>query len=251
MKKENQYIKYIQSKIQNQIPDENPDITNILYPEEAENEKTIHESFEAQKCESSFFSFYPYPKPPFDKQFYSSKAERIALTRSNFVERKKSLQQRMRIIIFIDIVLFLFIMGIIYPALRKIQTSGRIGNYRFSISQNIAILQSQQEKMALDIIVKVERMADDPRFYAESATQTKSDDSVVFFTQFRYNGKIVGKEQRMLHNNSISYFIFSIPYSKLFQKKSSKYAISNNNLNINIKIGQMQRKFYLSILQER
>ena len=223
-------------EIQNQINiEEELDISSILWPDS--------ESAQDLSGESGFFCFHS--TPPFNRapEFYSSKTERIALTRPNKRTSKKALQRRMRIIIFIDIILFMVIMGAIYPALRKIQTSGRIYNYRFHISLGPPKSDLQAKPAALDVIVKVERTAN----FTEDA-----DSRGIFWAQFGHNGKIFSKEQRMLPDAPVSYFVFSVPSRQLLRRaaKNAKYIKRHQSLDVHIKVGKIQKKFYLPIVVE-
>ena len=205
-------------------------INNILEPDKARPDIPV-----PVWVEQDFILQHPYPRPLLDNQleFFSSKEERIQVARPRYITDKRVMQKRMRIIILVDIVLFIVILGVIYPALLKLQSSGRLNDYRFSLSQSL-----DQENAVLNIVTKIEQLARDRR-------------NTEFTIRISYQGRQLLQEIRPLPDSPVSYALFLIPSQQLQPDQTSRSdtRFHNNRFDIVVQIGPTQKQFFLPLPQ--
>ncbi|WGK70205.1 hypothetical protein P0082_04915 [Candidatus Haliotispira prima] len=223
------------------------DISDILDPDRSAGSTSQTEG----PAEQDFIVYHPYPRPLLNNQpeFHSSGAERMMLAKPRLpnMAGRKAVQRRMRIIVLADIVLFIVILGVIYPSLRKIQSSGKLGGYRFnlSLSQNQKQAPDQEflNQEHLNIVVKTEQLAGNFR------TEDYSEGSESFFIRFSHMERTLLEDSRALPQMDapVNYALFTIPFRDIPAAQKGE----DNGLDIIIRIGQDQRKFYLHIPQPK
>ena len=220
------------------------DIKNILNPEEAKITATLDEQILEEEY---FIQQYSHSKPLLNNklEFFSSKEERMQLSKPHLADmaNKKSMQKRMRFIILADIVLFIVILGVIYPSLRNLQTNGKLNGYRFSLKQSL-----DQKAAILNVVAKIERLAQ-----SWQQTQQKQYEQEKFQIEIKYRGQLLLQEERPMPkiDSPVSYALFLVPYQKLLESNKSKPKPSNDGLGLDIRIqaGGKEKQFFLQLPQ--
>ena len=216
---------------------EDIDISGILNPDE----DNVHSSV-LVPLKQDFIIHHSGSRPLLNGQleFFSSKEERMQATESHLavnIASKKAAQKRMRIIILVDIVLFIAILGVVYPSLHKLQTSAKLAGYRFSLSSHF-----EHKSAAWNIVAKIEQQA--------QSVQENTE----FTVSIDYQEKPLLQEKRFLPSvdSPISYALFHIPYRALLmthgKAKAGGYKIKKpSGLDITIQVGQEQKKLFVRI----
>ncbi len=218
------------------------DLRDILQPELAENDGALQE-----KDLSEIIVYHPHERPLVNHQpeFFSSRSERMRVARPRRLDLngKKAMQKRMRIIILIDIVLFMVILGVVYPSLRELQASGRLAGYHFRLSQSIEKVDNMADAR-INILLKIEQLA------GRQALKDAAVDS--FDIRVRYRGHLLLEEEQYLpqHDSPVSYALFTVDYREIiaFKREGKKKEKANSEgLDIMIRIGEAEKPFFLQL----
>ncbi len=252
-----------------------PDIREILHPKCAETTVDLtamniltgseapdtlasgyRDGIPGGECE--FLTIFPHPRPLLYNrpELYSSRLERLEATKPRLSDlaRKKRAQRRMRIIIFVDIILFIVILGVIYPSLRKIQSGGRLAGYRFSFSQSLE--NQEASEPTLNIVAKVEQLSRQGKEAERKiAVDAVSEPEAGFTVSLSYRGRLLLQEYRSLPRSEspVNYALFRIPYEQLITRQDSRGRkdgrFAENGLEIHVDLGQQHKEFYLQVTE--
>ena len=216
------------------------DIKNILHPEDTKITATLDEQILEEEY---FIRQYPYSKPLLNNkpEFFSSKEERVRLAKPRLADmvNRKIMQKRMRFIILADIVLFIVILGVIYPSLRRLQTSGKLNGYRFSLKQSF-----DKKALMINVVAKIERLTQTQQ-QAQKSEQGKLKEE--FQIEIKHRGLLLLQEERPMPKmgSPVSYALFLIPYKEMLNNTKNKP--NNDGLDILIRTGGREKKFFLQL----